>query len=89
MLDWNRPSGHGSHVLAPDALLTVPTAHSVPSVAPGGHQWPGRQGVHVDSLVARGLELSVPDGQSATLGEPPSQYPPGWQSMQAVAFVLD
>ena len=89
MLDWNRPAGHGTHVFAPDALLTVPTAHSAPSVAPGGHQRPGGQGVHVDSLAARGLALSVPAGQSATLGEPSPQYPPGSQSMQAVAFVLD
>ncbi len=76
------------HCLAPEILLTVPTAQAVPWLAPGGHQLPGKQGVHVELLAARKAALIVPARQGTTLGAPSGQKPPGVQSMQAVAFVL-
>ena len=74
--------------LAPEVLLTVPTAQATISLAPGGHQLPGEQGVHVELFVAFQEALIVPAGHGTTLGEPSGQKPPGSQSMQSVAFVV-
>ena len=66
----------------------MPTAQATISLAPGGHQLPGEQGVHVEILTAREAALTVPAGHGTTLGEPSGQKPPGKQSMQSVEFVL-
>ena len=66
----------------------MPTAQATISLAPGGHQLPGEQGVHVELLAAPEAALIVPARHGTTLGEPSGQKPPGSQSMQAVAFVL-
>ena len=74
-------------MVAPEALLTDPAAQLVPEVAPGGHQRPGSQPIHVERFVAAAAALMVPAGQSVTLGAPCSQYPPGSHSSQAEALV--
>ena len=76
------------HCLAPEVLLTVPTAQATISLAPGGHQLPGEQGVHVELLEAFQEALIVPASHGTTLGEPSGQKPPGSQSMQSVALML-